>query len=269
MKSDPTLVWVANWCNKATPEEAAWLPFFWRRISQRILDYLEYIECEEINLMYDLHTEEVLDVIAGEWPPLDYLPDVEEIEDSTRDVRKIQKKLGIVGPAMINGVPLDPPPLPAESRRRLCSVMTQIFVLWKENNKIVRKNLHSEDDRKLNEFICEADEIVDLLREEDLLDRYLSLPRLKRCPVCRKWFAASKTDQKYCTSDRYPPCREVAIRGKAGEDSPQRLQYREKQRVKMDERRKAAKRVKQLEADARDKALLHDVRARRNASKVG
>jgi hypothetical protein len=37
----------------------------------------------------------------------------------------------------------------------------------------------------------------------------------------------------------------------------------------MDERRKAAKRVKQLEADARDKALLHDVRARRNASKVG
>ena len=61
MKSDPRLVRIAKWCNK----ESAWLPFFWRWVSGRILDHLEDIEYEEIQLMDDLHSEEVLYDIAG------------------------------------------------------------------------------------------------------------------------------------------------------------------------------------------------------------
>lgn len=61
--------------------------------------------------------------------------------DSSLSRLEIKKRSGIVGPAMIDGVPLDPPPLPAESRRKLCDVMADIFFLWKESHKLVRKNL--------------------------------------------------------------------------------------------------------------------------------
>ncbi len=111
--------------------------------------------------------------------------------------------------------------------------------------------------------------IIFELWQEGVLDKYLNHPRVKRCPICKEWFAVSKTDQKYCTSARYPPCREVALRGRPGEDSPQRLQYRELQSKKMANKRKKDKEDKENEAKARDKEKLRDIRKRkRTSSKV-
>jgi hypothetical protein len=271
MKRDPRLARIAEWCNKATPEESAWLPFFWRWVSLRILNYLEYIEYQESDLISDLYSEEILDNIAGQWPPLEFEPDIGEIDPATRDVRQIQKMLGIVGPAMIDGVPLDPPPLAAESRRKLCDVLCEIFFLWKESHNLVRKNLRRRlTDLPGPDFFPDDDgspEVKDLLREEGLLDQYLSHPQLKRCPVCKEWFAASKTDQKYCTSDRYPPCREIASRGEPGEDSDRRKRYLESQSHKMELRRKAAKEAKEREAEKRRKETLRDIRKQKKLSR--
>jgi hypothetical protein len=100
------------------------------------------------------------------------------------------------------------------------------------------------------------------LWQEGVLDKDLNHPRLKRCPVCCKWFAVSKADQRYCTSNPYPPCREVALRGKPGEESPQRLQYREQQRKKMADKRRKDTEHKEREAKARDKDKLRDLRKR-------
>jgi len=280
VKREPGLAKIAEWCNKATPEESAWVPFVWWWFDRNILYKLHEIEGLEADLMNDLYTGQLLGIVADQPRPRHPESDTGVIDpstgrrlvlDSSLSRPEIKKRSGIVGPAMIDGVPLDPPPLAAESRRKLSDILVEIFALWKESGNLVRRNLRRRlADSPGPDFFPDGDispEVSDLLKEEGLLDKYLSHPRLKRCPVCKEWFAVSKTDQKYCTSDRYPPCREVASRGKPGEDSDRRKRYLDSQGQKMALRRDAAKKAKEREAEKRRKKKLRDIRKRKKLSR--
>jgi hypothetical protein len=280
LKREPGLAKIAEWCNQATPEESAWVPFVWWWFERNILSKLHQIEGLEEDLIYDLYTGELLDIVVDQPLPRHPESDTGVIDprtgcrlvlDSSLSRREIKKRSGIVGPAMIDGVPLDAPPLEALSRRKLSDILVEIFALWKETENLVRNNLRRRlADSSGPDFFPDDDispEVSDLLKEEELLDRYLSHPRLKRCPVCKDWFAVSKTDQKYCTSDRYPPCREVASRGKPGEDSDRRTRYLESQSQKMALRRDAAKKAKEREAEKRRKTKLRDIKKRNKLSR--
>lgn len=159
------------------------------------------------------------------------------ILDASVEQQELKKRFGGTRSEDENGTclifSLEAPSLPRKSCNQLSEVLGIIFELW----------------------------------QEGVLDKYLNHPRLKRCPVCNEWFAVSKTDQKYCTSERYPPCREVASRGKPGEDSDRRTRYLDSQGQKMALRRDAAKKAKEREAEKRRKKNLRDIRKRKKLSR--
>lgn len=224
MKRHPRLTKIAGWRNKATEEELKWLDFAWGWFQYNVNTELFIIDALKQWFREGAESGEMFSNAA--LVILDTSVETKELRKrfgSTRSEHQDEDNSGTCFTFSVSA-----PSLSEESRSKLSDVLDIIFEMW----------------------------------QEGVLDKDLNHPRLKQCTVCNEWFAACTPDQKYCTSDRYPPCHEVASRGKARENSPQRLQYRKDQRIKMADRRKKQKENKECEVKVRDEEKLRDLRRR-------
>jgi hypothetical protein len=239
-KKDRRLAEIAKWRNHATENEYAWIRYIWAWCDSNILQPLRSLELSR-TLFADLCKSH--DIFTTVTSGLEELSenDIREREerfkswiDPSSGKRHIETPEP-VGPFLDDhGVLRNDPGLSETSRRRIVEILPTVVKLWEES--LLRKRKKIVAKRKELSF----DEFLepDLLDErEEGLDAFLNHPRLKQCPVCKKWFAVSKTDQRFCQT----PASDRPINRRTGKPRPQccivayqrTQEYKEKTRTKM------------------------------------
>lgn len=228
-KEDPRLVKITDWLNHATENERTWISYIWAWYDRNALQPLRLLRMSK-TLFADLCRSQDIFAAVTSGPK-------EISEDEKREGKELLKNWfdpstgkpyveppDPIGPFLDeHGVFRNDPPLSGKARKNIVEILSVIVGLW----------------------------------EEGTLDAFLNHPRLKRCPVCKKWFVVSKTDQMFCqtpATDRLinprtgkprQPCRMVAYQ--------ETEEYKERTRKKMADWR-AAKKAKQRKAAVSRKA---------------
>lgn len=212
---DSRLVRIAKWRNEATASESIWESYIRAWFNHNILDELEMVKQAERHFIRDLKSGEIFNIITEE--PTTPAKRITDFVDPLTG-RRFSEPQGwqevaanTVGPALVQGVFVNDPPIATKSRRNLTEVLGVIFEL----------------------------------RMEGVLDKNFQSPKLKQCHECTRWFVCRKTDQIYCSGD----CREAALRGRPEDkDSSdpklrkRRERYLEIQKRRMEELRSGKKR---------------------------
>jgi hypothetical protein len=230
MKSkDQRLIKIADWLNHATENERTWICYIWVWYDRNTLRPLRRLQMSK-TLFADLCRSQDLFTAVTSGP--------EELSEDERDGKKqlkdwIDPSTGKpyveppdpIGPFLDeHGVFRNDPPLSGKARKNIVEILPVIVELW----------------------------------EDGVLDVFLNHSRLKRCPVCQKWFVVSKTDQMFCqtpATDRLinprtgkprQPCRMVAYQ--------ETEEYKERTRKKMADWRAAKKAKQRIAAESRKSA---------------
>lgn len=240
-KEDARLVKIAKWRNHATENEYAWIRYIWVWYDSNILQPLRSLELSR-SLFADLcKSDEIFTTVTSDREQLS------EDEIRERDERfktwidpsggkRYFEPPEPFGPFFDadNGVFRNDPGLSGASRKRIVEILPVVVELWEESllhkwKKITAKRKELSFDELLEPGLLDE-------REEGL-DAFLNHPRLKQCPVCKKWFVVSKTDQRFCQT----PASDRPINRRTGKPRPscrivayQRTQeYKEKTAQKM------------------------------------
>lgn len=237
---DPRLYEVADWLNSATEEEQRWSRYIWLWFQDHIQREEKLSYLWKANFVNEVLEEDIFPIIIT-YLARKPLPAFLECGDGALLVAEPGSDLtpGQPGPSVsywtdsqmrllldFDEIISDPPDMPTEgSCKKVAWFILLCCQLWNDR----------------------------------LLDITRCSPRLRHCPECKKWFIASKTNQTYCTYNR-GECREVALRGRAGEQSERRERYKQDQKQKMKKLREVKRKLKEQQRRAKVEAALQELR---------
>ncbi len=236
---DPRLYEVADWLNSATEGEQRWSRYIWLWFQDHIQREEKVSDHWKVYFVNEVLGEDIYPMIiaylAGE--PLPAF-----LEGESR-VIVVEPDADWPG-----GPPGSSKPYWTDSQMRLLLDFDELISDLPEIPT-------EESCKKLARFVI----LCCQLWNDGLLDITRCSPRLRQCSECKKWFIASKTSQIYCTYNR-GECREVALRGRAGEQSERRERYKQAQKQKMKKLREVKRKIKERQRRAKVEAALQELR---------